>query len=55
MYAGVSTSVAKTVKVPDPVYEQIEREADRQDVSYGTVVRDWKDKAEKFDEMEMRR
>lgn len=44
--------MAQTVKVPDPVYERIQRESERQDVSYGTIVRDWMDKAEKFEQME---
>jgi len=47
--------MGKTVKVPDPVYRQIEREADRQDIARGVVVRDWMDKAEKYDELEVRR
>jgi len=46
--------VARTVKVPDPVYERISRESDRQDVSMGTVVRDWMDKAEQYEEIEAR-
>lgn len=47
--------MGKTVKVPDPVYERLSREADRQDVSRGAIVRDWMDKAERFEEMEARR
>jgi len=47
--------VARTVKVPDPVYERIQRKAEREDVSHGVVVRDWMDKAEKYDELEVRR
>jgi len=47
--------VAKTIRVPDPVYADIDRQAEREDVSHGTIVRDWKDKAEKFEEMERRR
>jgi len=46
--------MARTVKVPDPVYDRIQREAERQDVSFGTIVRDWMDKAEKWDEHERR-
>lgn len=46
--------MARTVKVPDPVYSEIEREASREDISMGAVVRDWMDKAEKYDEMEGR-
>jgi len=47
--------MAQTVKVPDPVYSKIQRQAERQDVSMGVVVRDWMDKAEKFEEIEVRR
>lgn len=53
--AGVIVAcVSKTVKVPDPVYERIARRAEREDVAHGTVVRDWMDKAEKFEQMEGR-
>ncbi len=51
---GIHTLVAKTVKVPDPVYDKIVRQSEREDVSHGTVVRDWMDKAEKYDELEGR-
>lgn len=44
--------MGKTVKVPDPVYERIEREAEREDITRGAVVRDWMDKAEKLDRAE---
>jgi hypothetical protein len=37
------------VKVPDPVYDAIEREAERQDIPMGAVVRDWMNKAEQYD------
>ena len=47
--------MGKTVKVPSPVYDRITRQAERQDVSRGVVVRDWMDKAEKYDELEVRR
>jgi len=47
--------MGKTVKVPTPVYERIERQASREDVSMGVVVRDWMDKAEKYDKLEVRR
>lgn len=40
------------MKVPDPVYDRISRVAEREDVSYGTVVREWMDKAEKYEEVE---
>jgi len=44
--------MGKTVKVPKPVYERIERQSERQDVSFGTIVRDWMEKADKYDELE---
>jgi len=47
--------MGKSVKVPGPVYDRISREAERQDISRGVVVRDWMEKAEKFDELEVRR
>jgi len=47
--------MGKTVKVPDPVYSRIERQAEQQDVARGVVVRDWMEKAEKYDELEGRR
>jgi len=47
--------MGKTIKVPTPVYERIERQADREDVSMGVVVRDWMDKADKYEELEGRR
>jgi len=47
--------VAKTVKVPDPVYSKITTESERQDVPRGVIVREWMDKAEKYEQMEVRR
>ena len=47
--------MGKAVKVPNPVYDRITRQAERQDVSRGVVIRDWMEKAEKFDELEVRR
>ena len=44
--------MGKTVKVPDPVYDRIEREAKRQDVARGAIVRDWMDKADRYDELD---
>jgi hypothetical protein len=46
--------MAQAVSVPDPVYDRISREAERQDVSRGTIVRDWMEKADKYDEVEER-
>lgn len=40
------------VSVPNPVYERIDREAERQDVARGVVVRDWMEKADKYDELD---
>jgi len=47
--------MGKPVQVPDPVYAKISQQAEREDVSRGVVVRDWMVKAEKFDELEVRR
>ena len=47
--------MGQSVRVPDPVYQRLSREAERQDVSRGAIVRDWMEKAERFDEMEGRR
>jgi len=44
--------MGKPVKVPDPVYERIERISEREDITRGAVVRDWMSKAEKFEEIE---
>ena len=47
--------MGKTVKVPHPVYERIERVAEREDITRGAVVREWMDKAERFENLEGRR
>jgi len=47
--------MGETVKVPAPVYRRIEQQADRQDVARGVIVRDWMEKAEKYENMETRR
>jgi len=47
--------MGSTVRLPDPVYERVTRTAERQDISRGAVVRDWMEKAEKFEELEGRR
>lgn len=44
--------MGKTVKVPSPVYDRIERQAEREDITRGAVVREWMQKAEKYDTME---
>jgi len=47
--------MGKTVKVPDPVYESIVRQAERQDVANGVVVKQWQEKAEDYDALEVKR
>ena len=47
--------MGKSIRVPDPVYSRITHEAERQDVPRGVIVREWMEKAEKFDELEVRR
>jgi hypothetical protein len=37
------------------VYERATTEAERQDVSRGAIIREWMEKAEKFERMEGRR
>jgi len=46
--------MGKTVKLPEPVYSKARSQADRQDVAIGVIIRDWKDKADKFERMERR-
>ena len=46
--------MGKSIRVPDPVYSKITAQAERQDVPRGVIVREWMDKAEKFDELEGR-
>lgn len=43
--------MGKTIRVPDPVYSKASTQANREDVSRGTIIREWMDKAEKFDEV----
>lgn len=40
------------VRIPDPVYERIERQAEREDITRGAVVREWMQKAEKYEQVE---
>lgn len=47
--------MGRTVKVPDPVYQRIKQQADREDVSMGVIVREWMEKAEQYENMEVRR
>ncbi len=44
--------MTQTIRVPDPVYSKLTREAERKDVAHGVVVREWMDKAEQYDRME---
>ena len=46
--------MTQTVRVPDPVYSKLTREAERKDVARGVVVREWMDKAEQYDNIEER-
>lgn len=46
--------VTKTVRVPEPIFEEIVRESERQDVARGIVVKEWMKKAKKYDEVEER-
>jgi len=46
--------VAKTVKVPDPVYSKATSEAERQDVSRGVIIKEWMEKAEQFERVTRR-
>lgn len=47
--------MTETVRVPDPVYEQIAKEAESRDVTLGAVVEDWMEKAEKLDRVDSNR
>jgi predicted DNA-binding protein len=44
--------MGKAVRIPDPVYSRLSTQAERQDVSRGVIVKEWMEKAEKFDEIE---
>ena len=46
--------MGKAIRVPDPVYSKITTEAERQDVSRGVIVKEWMEKAEKFEEVSRR-
>ena len=47
--------MGKPIRVPDPVYSKATSEAERQDVPRGVVVKEWMEKAERFEEIEVRR
>jgi len=44
--------MGQPVRVPDPVYERITRQSEREDISRGAVVREWMEQAEKYQQME---
>jgi len=46
--------MGKPVRLPDPVYRRATSEAERKDVARGVVIREWMEKAEKYDQMEVR-
>ena len=46
--------MGKSVRVPDPVYSKLTSQAERQDVARGVIIREWMDKAEKFEEVNRR-
>lgn len=37
------------VKIPDPIYEQVSEQAEQADVSRGTIIREWSQKADAYD------
>ena len=47
--------MGKAIRVPDPVYERLSAVSQREDVSRGAVVREWMEKAERFDELDLDR
>ena len=42
-------NMAKVVKIPDPVYQRMSDEAQKEDISRGAVVKTWLDKADAYD------
>lgn len=46
--------MGKPIRVPGPVYSKATTQAERQDVSRGAIVREWMEKAERFDEVDRR-
>lgn len=41
--------MTRTVKVPEPVYERLSDEAQKQDVSRGAIMKIWLNKADAYD------
>ncbi|AFH21803.1 hypothetical protein OSG_eHP9_00150 [environmental Halophage eHP-9] len=37
------------VKIPDPIYERVSEQAEQADVSRGTIIREWSQKADAYD------
>jgi hypothetical protein len=46
--------MGKSIRVPDPVYSKVTTQAERQDVARGVIVKEWMEKAERFDEVQHR-
>jgi len=46
--------MGKTVRIPYPVYSKATRQAERQDVSRGVIIKQWMEKADRFNEVERR-
>jgi len=44
--------MGKTIRVPEPVYSKATRQAEREDVARGVVVKQWMEDAEKYEQME---
>lgn len=47
--------MTETVRIPEPVFERVKRESNQKDVPRGVVIRDWMEKADKYDEIETAR
>lgn len=47
--------MTKPVQIPDPVYDAVSLEAERRDVPRGAIIAEWKDKADKYGQLEERR
>jgi len=44
--------MGKTLRVPEPVYSKATRQAEREDVARGVIVKQWMEDAEKYEQME---
>lgn len=47
--------MSQTVRIPDPIAQDAKTEAEQRDVAVGTVIEEWRRKAEKYERMEGRR